>query len=112
MNEYNIWTTLFEHITKTGEDTCSHISKILTLLHDVEVVVGCNFEDFEYLVKHFSMLSRNADYDFEFLWMLLEFLDKRTHFYGLRSRSENKHYLFHFFIFMVRNGLNSDDCLL
>ena len=103
---------LFQNISHADQNPSCNVIKILTLLHDVEVVVGCNFEDFEYLVKHFSMLSRNADYDFEFLWMLLEFLDKRTHFYGLRSRSENKHYLFHFFIFMVRNGLNSDDCLL
>ena len=67
MNEYNIWTTLFEHITKTGEDTCSHISKILTLLHDVEVVIRLHIKDFENLIKHFTMLTGNTYDSFELI---------------------------------------------
>ena len=57
MNENNVRMTLFEHITESGEDSSCYIGKILTLLHDVEIIIRCHIKDFENLIKHFAMLT-------------------------------------------------------
>ena len=88
MDEYDIRTALLEDVTKSGEDTCSYIGEVLTLLHDVEVVVRGDIEDLEYLIEHFAMLAGDAHDGLELIGTLLELLDQRAHLDGLRTGSE------------------------
>ena len=88
MNEYDIRTALLEDVTESGEDTCCDIGEVLTLFHDVEVVVRGYIEDFENLVEHFSVLTGDAHDGLELIGTLLELLDQRAHLDGLRTGSE------------------------
>src|SRR3712207_8283719 len=63
MNEYDIWSALLEDVTKSGKDACGYIGEILTLLHDIEVVIRLHIENLENLIKHFAMLTSNAHED-------------------------------------------------
>ena len=89
MNEYDIRTALLKYVTESGEDTCSDIGEVLTLLHDVEVVVRGYIEDLEYLIEHFAMLTGDAHDGLELIGTLLELLDQWAHLDGLWTGSEN-----------------------
>ena len=101
MYKYHIRTALLEHITKSSEDTCSNIGEVLTLLHDVEVVVRLDIEDGEHLVEHFAMLTGDAHDGFELSISLLKFLHKRTHLNGLGTSAKNEHYFLHIGILYI-----------
>ena len=47
---------LAKHVAHTGEHTRRNVVEVLTLLHDVKVVVGGNVEDAQHLVEHLAML--------------------------------------------------------
>lgn len=96
MHQYDVGLRLDENITHACEHTGGDIIEILPLLHDVEVVVRLDIKDFEHLVKHLAVLSRNADYCFKLLGMFLELLDKRCHFYRFGTCAEDKHYFLHY----------------
>ena len=96
MNEDYIRSALLKHITKTGEDACSYIGEVLTLLHDVEVVIRGDIKNAKHLVEHLTMLTCNAYYGLELLWSALEFFDQRTHFDCLWTGAEDEHYFFHY----------------
>lgn len=81
--------TFLENITKPSENTCGHIGQILTLPHDVEVEVWNDFKDFEYLIKHFTMLTSYTHYGLENFWMFLEFLNQWTHLDGFGTSTED-----------------------
>ena len=101
MNEDYVWATLHEDVTQTGEDACCDIGEVLTLLHDVEVVVRLDIEDGEHLVEHFAMLTGDAHDGFELSISLLKFLHKRTHLNGLGTSAKNEHYFLHIGIFYI-----------
>jgi hypothetical protein len=84
-----ISTTLLKHITHTIKDSGSDVSKILPLLHDIEVVIGLHFEDSEHLVEHLPVLTSDAYNGFKLVWTLLELLDQRAHLNGLWTSSED-----------------------
>ena len=100
MNKYYIRSALFEHITQTDKDTCGYVGEVLTLLHDIEVVIRFHIEDLEYLIEHFAMLSGNTYYCLKILCMLLEFFYKRTHFNSFGTSTKDKHNSFHIIIFL------------
>ena len=96
VNEYQVGLGAVKDVAHAGEHTGCDIVQVLTLLHDVQVKVGSDIKYLEYLVKHLSVLSGNANNSFELVGVFLEFLDQWSHFYGFRSRSKHKHYSFHF----------------
>lgn len=60
MYKHYIRTALFEDVTQASEHTYGHIGKILTLFHDIEVIIRLHIKDMEYLVEHFTMLPSNT----------------------------------------------------
>ena len=98
MDEHYIGLADLEDVAHAGEDACGYVIEILTLLHDVEVVIGLDIEDAEYLVEHLAMLTGDAYDGFELFWVLLEFLYQWAHLDCLRSGAEDEHYCFHILI--------------
>ena len=96
MNQHYIGLGLLQHPVHPGEALGGDGGEGLPRLHDVQVKVGSDIKYLEYLVKHLSVLSGNANNSFELVGVFLEFLDQWSHFYGFRSRSKHKHYSFHF----------------
>ena len=95
MNKDDIRLRFIQHIAQPKEYTGSHVVQVLTLLHDVQVIIRIHSENLQHLIQHLPMLPRYADYCLECFRMLLELLDQRAHLNGLRAGSENKHYLLH-----------------
>ena len=89
MYKYYIRMTFFEHITKTCKNTCSHISQILPLLHDIQVIIRLHVKKIKNLIKHFTMLTCYTYDCFKFIIPLLKLFNKRTHFNCLWSCSED-----------------------
>ena len=67
MNEDNIRLANLEDVAHAGKDTCGYVIEVLTLLHDVEVVVRSDIEDGEYLIEHLAMLTCDAYDGFELI---------------------------------------------
>ena len=89
MHKHQIRVNLFEHITHTRQHTCRNVIEVLSLFHDVEIIVWCDLKYFEHLIKHFTMLTGNADKCLEFIWMFLELFNKWSHLDGFRSSPKN-----------------------
>ena len=96
-----VWYTRLENITHTKQYARGDIIQILSLLHNIQVEVGLYIEKRKNLIKHFSMLTCDTHYCFEFFFMCLKRLHQRCHLYSLRAGSKHKHYLFHFILFIT-----------
>lgn len=96
MDKNNIWATLLKYITKACKNSCCNVSKILSLLHDIQVIVWLNIKDSQYLVKHFTVLTCHTYDSIKFIRTLLELLNQRTHLDSFWTCSKNQHYfLYH-----------------
>jgi hypothetical protein len=54
-----------------------------------------NLEKLQNLIEHLAMLGRNGHYGLDLFRMFFQFQYYRRHLDGLRSGSENSHYLYH-----------------
>jgi len=70
------------------QDGGGDVGEVLAGLHDVEVVVGFEVEQCEYLVEHFAVLAGDADAGFE-LRVGGELQGQGGHFYGLGAGAED-----------------------
>ena len=75
MNKYYVWMAFLENISKSNKNSCCNIREILTLFHDVEVVVRFHIKDLEHLIEHFTMLACDAYDCFKFIRTFLELLN-------------------------------------
>lgn len=95
VDEHYVGGGFREHVAHADEHAGGDIVEVLTLLHDVEVVVGGDVEDGEHLVEHLAVLSGDADDGLERVGVFLELFDERCHLDGFRACPEDEHYLFH-----------------
>ena len=72
-----------------------NIIEVLSLFHDVQVVVGYDSENGEYLIEHLPVLPRYAYDRSESFAVLLKLFHQRGHLYRFRTCPENKHDFFH-----------------
>ena len=57
---------LAHHFFQTSQGSCSDTCQCLSGLHDIQVILGVQVEDFQNLIQHFSVLRGNADDAFDF----------------------------------------------
>ena len=96
MDQDHIRLALLEHIAHAGKHTGSHIVKILSLLHDIQIIIRLHLEDAQYLIQHLPMLPSHTHNRLKLLRILLELLHQRAHLDGLGAGSEDKHYFLHY----------------
>ncbi len=86
---------LFEDVAHACRDAGGDVVEVLSLLHDVEVVVGLDIEDTEDLVEHLTMLPCDVDDGPKAVRMFLELVEQGADLNRLRPDLENKHYFLH-----------------
>ena len=89
VNEHHIGLALLEDIAHTSEYTGRDIVEVLSLLHDVQVVIGLHIKDGEHLVQHLTVLTGNTHYSLKLCRVLLELLHQRAHFNSLWACSKH-----------------------
>ena len=97
MHQYHIWLYLLQHITHTDEHTCCYIIKVLSLLHDIQIIIRLDVEYLQYLVKHFTVLTGHTNNSLKFTGFFLKRLHQRSHFYSFGTSTEDQHYLLHLY---------------
>ncbi|MCY1284253.1 hypothetical protein D9M70_331500 [compost metagenome] len=65
--EHHVWLELAEYAFHPLQDVAGDVGKVLARPHDVQVEVGPDTEQVEYLVKHFAVLAGDANLDLEAL---------------------------------------------
>ncbi|MOA43493.1 hypothetical protein D3C78_1656560 [compost metagenome] len=65
MYQYNVWTELVEYRLHPLENSTGNVGKVLTWLHDIQIIVGHQLEKIKDLVKHLPMLASHTDPGFE-----------------------------------------------
>ena len=80
VNDHNIGADLIQDIPHSGQDAGCDIVKILSGLHDIQIVVRSDFKQIQDLVQHLPVLGRYADDRFEMNRICLKRLDERCHF--------------------------------
>ena len=90
MDKHDVRLHLTEHFAHPLKHARCDRGQILSLLHDVEIVVGTNAETVHDGVEHFPVLRRDA-HDALDLGMLLQLQHERSHFDRFRPRAENGH---------------------
>ena len=101
MDQHHIWLALFEHVTHTGEHAGGDIVQVLSLLHNVEIIVRLHLEYLEHLVQHLAVLTGHTHNCLKIFRIFLELLHQRAHLDGLWPGSEDKHYFFHWLYFVI-----------
>ena len=71
------------------------ICSFANVCHDVQVIVGYHLKNPKHLIKHFAMLTRDTDDNFEIVRILLELLYQRTHLDSLGTSTKDEHYSLH-----------------
>ena len=95
MYQYHIGLYLFQYITHTGQHTSGHIIQILSLLHDIQIIIRFDVEYLQHLIQHFPMLSGYAHHSLYPFWLFLEFFHQRSHLDCLRTGAEDQHHFPH-----------------
>ena len=95
MNQYYIRMNFFQDITHTQQYSGSNVVQILSLLHDIQVIIRLDIENMENLVKHFTVLSGYANQCFKLMRSFLELFHQRGHFYSFWTCSKNQKNSFH-----------------
>lgn len=89
MNQYNIWLALLEYISHSSQHTGSDIIQVLSLLHDVEIIIWFYLKYIQYLVEHLSVLTSYTNDGLKPIIMLLKLFYQWAHFYCLWTSSED-----------------------
>lgn len=92
MHEHYVGARFVEHVAHAREHAGGDVVEVLSLTHDVEVVVGTDFKYFKHLVEHFAMLPCDANDGLEPVGGVLECFDERRHFDCFGTSAEHEHY--------------------
>src|SRR5471030_1073185 len=57
MNQHDVRFEIIQYGFQPGQNAAGNFSQTLPRLHDVEIIIGCNFKQSKYLIKHFTVLS-------------------------------------------------------
>ncbi len=95
VNQHHVRTGLVEHVAHARQHAGSHVVEILSLPHNVQIVVGLDSEQPQHLIEHLAVLSADADDRPEKVRMPSELPYQRGHFDRLGTSPENQHHLFH-----------------
>ena len=99
VNKHNVGFCLVYNVIKTGERICCNGQKRLSVFHNIQIVIGCDVENFKHLVEHLSVLCCNRN-DRLNIFVFFKLLYKRSHFYSLGTCPENRHNFNHFFLLL------------
>lgn len=95
VDQHDVRAALFEDVTHAREDACCDVVQVLSLFHDVKVIVRGDVKDPEHLVQHLAVLSRDTDYGLEILGIFLALLYEGAHFDSLGTCPEHQHNFLH-----------------
>ncbi|MNH27409.1 hypothetical protein D3C79_875190 [compost metagenome] len=82
VDQYHIRLELGQYGLEPLQNGRGHVCQVLAWLHDVQVVIGRDLEQLQYLVKHLAVLASNADTGLETV-VLGKVEGQRCHFDGL-----------------------------
>ena len=82
---------LTHYFFQTCQGSCCDACQSLSCLHDIQVMLGMQVENFQNLIQHFSMLRCYADDAFDF-GCFFQFFHQWSHFDGFWSCTEHTHY--------------------
>ena len=91
--EDDIGLGFLKNLSPAHKYSAGDVVEILSLLHDVKVVVSSQAEYIHYGAEHITMLSRSANDGFEVLLMLLQLEYEWGYFDGFGARPEDQHNL-------------------
>ena len=60
MNEHQIWLEVIQHRLYFLQHGRCQSMQSLTGLHDIKIVFGSYFEEFQHLIKHFPVLGSHT----------------------------------------------------
>ena len=89
VNQHEVRLRLLQDRTHSGQHTGGYVIEVLSLFHDIQIVIRMNIENMQHLIQHLPMLPGNTYDRIENVGILLELLDKRSHFDGLWTSAEN-----------------------
>ncbi len=95
MHKHDVRMSLLQHIAHLEQHLSRHVVKVLSLAHDVEVILRTDAEDAEHLVEHLTVLAGHADYRLEVFGVVLEGLHQWCHLDGFRPCAEDEHHFLH-----------------
>ena len=95
MNQNNIRSCFLQYIPHTSQHPCRNIVQILSLLHDIQIIIRFDVEYLQHLIQHFPMLSGYAHHSLYPFWLFLEFFHQRSHLDCLRTGAEDQHHFLH-----------------
>ena len=85
MHQYHIGQNSLQYISQTYQYPACHIIQVLPLFHDIQVIIGVYLKNLQYLIQHLSMLPSHTYNCLKIIWILLKFLNQRSHLNCLRS---------------------------
>lgn len=88
VNQHHVRTGLVEHVAHARQHAGSHVVEILSLPHNVQIVVGLDSEQPQHLIEHLAVLSADADDRPERVRMPSELPYQRGHFDRLGTSPE------------------------
>ena len=88
MNQHEIGLGFGEHRSQPAKHISRHVGQILPRLHQVEIIIRDDLEQFENLVEHLPMLGGHAHARVDILG-LGERPDDRRHLDRFRSRAKD-----------------------
>ena len=94
MDKNNVRLLYGKDIAHARQDSRCHIIEILSLTHDIQIVVRLYTEYFKHTVKHLAVLSGHCDNYIQAIGILLQLSYDRCHLYGLGTCAEDQHNLF------------------
>ena len=89
MYQHNVWLRLFQYVTHACQHAGCHVIEVLTLLHDVQVVVGLYVKDAQHLVEHLAVLTRHANLCLKVGVVFLKGFHQWSHLDGFRPGAED-----------------------
>lgn len=75
-----------EHMTQANQNSISHLGKVLSRLHEIQIVIRLDIEKIQNLIQHLAMLGRYAYAGFQGAG--LQGFNHRGHFNRFRPCSE------------------------
>jgi hypothetical protein len=84
-----------EHALERRQNARRRLRQRLSRLHQVEIVVGRDAEDLQYLIEHLAMLRGDAAFHLEFGRTGAQMEQHRAELDGFRPRAEDQKYLGH-----------------
>lgn len=94
VNENNVGAFRLQNCPNAAQDILCNIKKVLSVLHDIQVIIRDDPKGVQHLIQHLPVLGGDTDLDAQ-TGTLSQFQHERTHFNGLRSGAEDAQCFFH-----------------